>query len=137
MPDNSDFMASLEQATLKIVQQTAANMKTACTLVEWDAKHNCPVDQGQLRADIHSVVHFDDKKIVGTIGNSVKYAEAVHNGSDIYAKDGNGRKDHWIYKAEGGKHAGWHTTRGKKPQPYLEDAKMSNLSKIPGILAGD
>ena len=134
--DNSAFEVSIEKATLEIFLRLRANMETACQVVERDAKIGCPVDQGILRADIHHKVTMAPDEVTGIIGNTLSYAPMVHNGSGIYAKDGNGRKTPWVYHAVGGKYAGWHTTRGQHPQPYLENAKMANLVKIRDILAG-
>ena len=84
---------------------------------------------------IHDV-RINSDEIVGTISNSSEYAPYVHQGTGIYAKDGNGRKTPWKYEAKAGKYKGWHITRGQKPQPFLEKAKLDNKDKISKILAG-
>ena len=56
------------------------------------AKRECPVDQGPLRADIHSEMVETRDRLEGAIGNKLKYAPYVHNGTGIYAVNGDGRK---------------------------------------------
>lgn len=135
MSDNGEFIKSLENATLSIIMKLGANMNKACLTVERSAKQKCPVDSGILRADIQSTVKVSEAAIVGRIGNTVGYAPYVHNGTGIYAKNGDGRKTPWFVPAGiSGKYSeGW-ITRGQKPQPYLEDARAENVGKIVGIL---
>lgn len=90
-------------------------LKKACLMVEAEAKKECPVDDGQLR---QSITHEIDG-LTGAVGTNVEYAPYVHQGTGIYAVNGDGRKDRWSYKDAEGK---WHTTIGQKPQPFLETA---------------
>ena len=132
MSDNSEFISSVENATLAIIAKLTVNMKTAALTVERSAKQNCPVDQGLLRADIKSEVKASSSEIVGEIGNTLEYAPYVHQGTGIYAKDGDGRKTPWVYSTP----SGFFTTKGQKPQPYLENARLENIGKIVTILGG-
>lgn len=136
MSDNEAFVRSIEQATVQIIAETAANMEKACLTVETDAKKECPVDMGLLRASITSEVQVDESGITGIIGSNLEYAPYVHNGTGIYAKDGNGRKTPWGYVSRGGKHKGFHWTQGQCPHPFLENAKLNNMNKIARILGG-
>lgn len=134
--DNEEFIKSIENATLQIVQNVAKNMGKACLVVERDAKINCPVDQGPLRASISHDVNFNANEITGTIFSSLEYAPYVHQGTGIYAVDGGGRKTPWKYEVLAGKYKGWHITKGQKPQPFLQKARDSNKDKIVKILGG-
>lgn len=136
MTNNSEFVASLDNATSKIIQDTIKNVKLAVLVIEAEAKRNVPYDLGVLRASITSDVTFDSVSIVGSIFSNLDYAPYVHQGTGIYAKDGNGRMTPWVYCAKAGKYKGWHTTQGQKPQPFLEDAKLKNKNKIERMLAG-
>lgn len=111
-------------------------MQKACLLVETEAKAQCPVDMGALRASIHSEVEVTSEAIVGRIGSQLEYAPYVHQGTGIYAKEGNGRKTPWKWYGKIGKYKGWHTTDGQKPQPFLQKAITSCRSKIQSILKG-
>jgi len=137
MADNKEFVRSVENATLQIVQKVANNMNKACLVVERDAKINCPVDQGPLRASIQHDVSFSTEEIAGVVYSSSEIAPYVHQGTGIYAKDGNGRKTPWGYTVLSGKYKGFHWTQGQKPQLFLEKAKLDNKDKISKILAGD
>lgn len=131
---NKEFQNSFENATIKIIEELVKNMVTGCLLIERDAKINCPVDEGPLRAAMfHNVGLVDGELIKGTVGNTMEYAPYVHQGTGIYAINGDGRKTPWGYKVNGE----YHWTHGQKPQPFLEDAKIANINKISRLLAGD
>lgn len=134
--DNQAFVKSLEQATLTQIKSVLKNMDTACILLESEAKKECPVDQGILRASITHSAKLEDTSIVGTVGSPLEIAPFVHQGTGLYAVDGKGRKTPWKYKVVAGKYKGWHTTSGQKPQPFLEDAKTKAKSKIEKVLGG-
>lgn len=134
MIDNSTFSKSIEMAKDRILLGISKNMQEACLNVERTAKQNCPKDLGILSASITSEVEQTHTEIVGRIGSNVEYAPYVHNGTGIYAKDGNGRKKPWGYEVKAGKYKGFHWTHGQKPQPFLENAKLSNKALIERML---
>lgn len=98
----------------------------SCLLVEADSKILCPVDDGQLRQSIT----YEVDNYTGAVGTNVEYAPYVHQGTGIFAVNGDGRKDRWCYKDEKGV---WHTTRGQQPNPFLERALDINKNKIKQI----
>lgn len=101
-------------------------LRKAGSMVERDAKRNCPVDTGNLRSSItHEVV--DETCAIGT---NVEYAPYVHQGTGIYATDGSGRNTPWSYQDEEGH---WHTTIGMPPRPFLTSALDSNRDEITRI----
>ncbi len=134
MPDNEEFIRSMENATLKMVMDMSRKMDKACLVVESQAKQNCPVDIGILRASITSETEVTASEIVGRVGTNEEYGPYVHNGTGIYAKDGNGRKTPWGYTVRAGKHKGFHWTQGQRPQPFLENAKLEKKSTVERIL---
>lgn len=96
----------------------------SCLMVESQAKINCPVDDGQLRQSITSEV----KGFVGAIGTNVEYAPYVHQGTGVYAVNGDGRTDvPWCYQDAKGE---WHSTIGQQPNPFLERALDANREDI-------
>lgn len=134
MPDNEEFIRSMENATFKMVMDMSQKMDKACLVVESQAKQNCPVDIGILRASITSETEVTASEIVGRVGTNEEYGPYVHNGTGIYAKDGNGRKTPWGYTVRAGKHKGFHWTKGQRPQPFLENAKLEKKSTVERIL---
>ncbi len=136
MSDNADFVKSVEDATFKMIKQLTGNVEKACIIIEIEAKKGCPVDQGITRASINHDVTLNSDSIVGTVGCSLETAPFVHQGTGLYAKDGNGRKTPWKYKAVAGKYKGWHTTSGQKPQPFLENAKTKSKLRVEKALGG-
>ncbi len=91
--------------------------------VENESKGNCPVDDGTLKA---SISHDVEESTV-YIGSNVEYAPYVHQGTGIYATDGGGRQTPWTYQDAKGK---WHTTKGQKPNPFLQKAVDQNMDKL-------
>ena len=134
MPDNEEFIRSMENATLKMVMDMSRKMDKACLVVESQAKQNCPVDIGILRASITSETEVTASEIVGRVGTNEEYGPYVHNGTGIYAKDGTGRKTPWGYTVRAGKHKGFRWTKGQRPQPFLENAKLEKKSTVERIL---
>ena len=104
-------------------QQMDQALNKACILVENQAKENCPVDTGELRM---SITHYVEGQ-TGIVGTNKHYAPYVEYGTGIEARDGNGRQTPWSYKDAKGE---WHTTRGQKPQPFLEPALLDNEKNI-------
>ena len=95
-----------------------------------EAKELCPVDEGHLRAHIDSYVEDDEDAIRGRVGTDVHYAPYVHQGTGIYAVNGQGRKTPWKWYGEGVKYRGWHVAVGQRPQPFLKDALEQNIDQI-------
>ena len=95
----------------------------SCLIVEAEAKERCPYDDGQLKQSITSVVN----KNTGAVGTNVEYAPYVHQGTGIYAVNGDGRKTRWKYQDAKGE---WHSTIGQPPNPFLEKALDANREEI-------
>ena len=136
MPDNSEFAKSVDNATDQIIQDMKEKMDRSCLVVEGEARKNCPVDQGPLKASITSETETTEEEVIGRVGSNLEYAPYVHNGTGIYAKDGNGRKTPWGYEVKTGRYKGFHWTYGQKPQPFLENAKLTKKNEVEKILGG-
>lgn len=104
-------------------QQMEQALNKACILVENQAKENCPVDTGELRMSITHYVEGD----TGVVGTNKQYAPYVEYGTGLFAKEGNGRQTPWSYQDAKGE---WHSTKGQKPQPFLEPALLDKQKAI-------
>ncbi len=104
-------------------QQMEQALNKACILVENQAKENCPVDTGELRMSITHYVEGD----AGVVGTNKQYAPYVEYGTGLFAVEGNGRQTPWSYQDAKGE---WHSTKGQKPQPFLEPALLDNKKNI-------
>lgn len=123
--NNINGLSSLIKKLNKLSNTSVRDsLEKSCLLVETDAKKLCPVDDGQLRQSITSELINNNN---GAVGTNVEYAPYVHQGTGIYAVNGDGRKDRWSYQDAEGK---WHSTIGQKPQPFLERALDNNRDKI-------
>ena len=136
MADNDDFVQSIRDATAKIALDMEKKVSQACLVVEGEARQLCPVDQGHLRASITSETEITADEIIGRIGSNLEYAPYVHNGTGIYAVNGDGRKTPWVYEVKAGKYKGMHFTVGQRPKPFLSYAIIYNAAQIEKILGG-
>lgn len=126
---------ALNEAQNKIEESMLNKMEKALGLIQKDAKKNAPVDNGPLRAGIDHKKEVVGNEIIGTIGvggPASEYAVYVHQGTGIYAVNGDGRqKVPWIYKDPlTGK---FYSTEGIKPNPFLQKAIDDNKGKLNNI----
>ena len=95
----------------------------SCLLVEKESKNNCPVQTGTLRRSITT----DVNGMKGEVYSPLDYAVFVHQGTRLFAANGDGRKDvPWHYQDDNGN---WHSTSGQHPQPFMEKALDDNKDK--------
>lgn len=114
---------------------TEEGMEKVCLFIEGEAKDRCPTGTGTLRASITYSVEKKDDKIVGYVGSNLDYAPYVHQGTGIYALDGNGRKQvPWTYKDE--RTGEFVSTYGIEPTPFIQDAIDANRDKIMDYFQG-
>lgn len=126
--DASEVKANLDKLIAGLDATLIPLMEKACYMVEGQAKKNCPVDDGLLRASISHDVDAKADIIEGIIGTNLEYAPYVHQGTGIYAEGGNGRTAvPWHYKDPEGN---WHSTKGQKPNPFLQKAVDENKAEI-------
>ena len=104
---NEEFKESIDLATTEIMKRLYENMTAVCLTVEGEAKKLCPVDTGVLRAAMLHQVSMNDTSVIGVVGNSSEIAVYVHQGTGLYAINGDGRKTPWGYKTESGKYKGF------------------------------
>lgn len=124
--ENADEV--FDAITKQITNGVREGITQACLIVEYDAKVDCPVDDGVLRQSITHSVEEEEGMVVGYVGTNVEYAPYVHQGTGIYAVEGNGRKEvPWVYKGKDGK---FYSTKGIKPRPFIYNAMEKNRSKI-------
>ena len=95
----------------------------SCLLVEKESKNNCPVQTGTLRRSITT----DVNGMKGEVYSPLDYAVFVHQGTRLFAANGDGRKDvPWHYQDDNGN---WHSTSGQHPNPFMERALDENKDK--------
>ena len=127
--DDEMLQQALKDLQKNMPDEVAECMSKACAAVEAEAKARCPVDSGELRRSITFDVKQDTDETKGIVGTTIDYAPYVHEGTGIYAKAGNGRKDvPWYYYSE--KDGKLHRTYGNHPQPFLEEAVEAKKQEI-------
>jgi len=115
-----DAMAKLLKEAPAIMQEELSKAVTALALfIEGEAKHNCPVDTGNLRASIHTVVESLFEAYVGT---NTQYAPDVEYGTDPHVITARNAKALHFFGKNGPVFARSVKHPGTTAQPYLEPA---------------
>ena len=135
MADTRAFEQACDNSVNKMQELLMQNMELTLDHIAEKAKGRVGVGTGALRADTRSLgVEIVGDEVHGAVGNSLEYAIYHHQGTGIYASDGNGRKTPWVY--EDPKTGDKIYTRGSKPNPYLKDTIEQEQSTISKLLGG-
>ena len=135
MADTRAFEQSCDNSVNQMQELLMQNMELTLDHVAGKAKERVGVGTGALRADTRSLgVEIVGDEVHGAVGNSLEYAIYHHQGTGIYASDGNGRKTPWVYEDQ--KTGEKIYTRGSKPNPYLKDTIEQEQSTISKLLGG-
>lgn len=134
MADTRAFEKACDEADKLVLDILVQNMELTLDHVAEKAKEKVGVDTGALRADTRSLgVEIVGDEVHGAVGNSLEHAIYHHQGTGIYAVNGDGRKTPWSYDDPKTGEKIW--TKGSKPNPYLKDTieqEQSTLSKLLG-----
>ena len=135
MADTRVFEQACDNSVNKMQELLMQNMELTLDHIAEKAKEKVGVGTGALRADTRSLgVEIVGDEVQGAVGNSLEYAIYHHQGTGIYAVNGNGRKTPWVY--EDPKTGEKIYTRGSKPNPYLKDTIEQEQSTISKLLGG-
>lgn len=115
-----------------------------CITLVQEAQEKCPIgdgsgERGHIRESIDHTVTYENGVFTGRVGSNNEIAIYVHEGTGLYAIEGNGRKEvPWTYQDRKGK---WHSTKGMHPKQFLREAIEENrdfiLENFEGILTND
>lgn len=136
MADTRAFEKACDEADKLVLDILVQNMELTLDHVAEKAKEKVGVGTGALRADTRSLgVEIVGDEVHGAVGNSLEHAIYHHQGTGIYAVNGDGRKTPWSYDDPKTGEKIW--TRGSKPNPYLKDTIEQEQSTISKLLGGD
>lgn len=131
MLNTEEFLKSLHAYKEQRITTLTKNLETISNKILEDAKERTPVDIGTLKENSGYFVKVEGNKIIATIGFMEFYSVYVHQGTGLFALNGDGRKTPWWWKGTTEKWEGWHYTHGQKPKQFLWDAVVNNLDLIP------
>ena len=135
MADTRAFEQACDNSVNKMQELLMQNMEQTLDHVAGKAKEKVGVGTGALRADTRSLgVEIVGDEVHGSVGNSLEHAIYHHQGTGIYAVNGDGRKTPWV--CEDPKTGEKIYTRGSKPNPYLKDTIEQEQSTISKLLGG-
>ena len=135
MADTRAFEQACDNSVNKMQELLMQNMELTLDHVAGKAKEKVGVGTGALRADTRSLgVEIVGDEVHGSVDNSLEHAIYHHQGTGIYAVNGDGRKTPWVY--EDPKTGEKIYTRGSKPNPYLKDTIEQEQSTISKLLGG-
>ena len=109
----------------KIHQTGEAFLEEVGGEIEAQTKQNTKVDTGKTKGSFEHKVDADKMEV--QIGSRYKNALWEELGTGIYALNGDGRKNKWVYRTPDGK---FHATVGKKPRRALYRAYNSKKNVI-------
>ena len=136
MADTRAFEKSCDDSVKQMQELILHNMESTLDYLAQKAGNKVGVDTGALRADTKSLgSKVIGDEVHGAVGNTLDYALYHHQGTGIYALNGDGRKTPWVY--EDPKTGEKIYTRGSKPNPYLKDTIEQEQSTISKMLGGD
>ena len=133
--NTDEFISSIHSAIKYQVETIEQNTNKVAEKILEESKDRTPVDIGTLRDNSDFEVKKEDYELVAWIGYFEFYGVYVHQGTGIFALNGDGRKTKWNWFGTTEKWAGWHTTHGQKPKQFLWDTLTDYIDKIPLLLA--
>lgn len=127
--DDTEVLLKLDELIdNKLPEALEKAMKQAVLFLEGESKKNCPAVKGTLRQSITNDVEVKQDGVYGYVGSNLDYAPYVHQGTGIYALDGNGRDEvPWRYQDAQGN---WITTYGIEAHPFIQEAIDANRANI-------
>lgn len=140
--NNAETIKRIREYADQLPQKVYEAMEYSMLSLMEPLKREAPVDNGLLRASITYDININEKnQVVARVGimsgqasdsgvTVGQYALWVHQGTGIYAEEGNGRKTPWRYYVEDGKYKGWHLTQGQKANPFLRRGVNNNKANI-------
>ena len=135
MADTRAFEQSCDNSVNKMQELLMQNMEQTLDHVAGKAKEKVGVGTGALRADTRSLgVEIVGDEVHGAVGNSLEHAIYHHQGTGIYAVNGDGRKTPWSYDDPKTGEEIW--TKVSKPNPYLKDTIEQEQGNIAKWLGG-
>lgn len=127
--DDSEVLLKLDKLIEEqLPKALEKSMKQAVLFLEGESKKNCPAVKGTLRQSITNDVEVKQDGVYGYVGSNLDYAPYVHQGTGIYALDGNGRDEvPWSYQDAQGN---WITTYGIPATPFIQNAIDANRAEV-------
>ena len=134
--DNIEINIHTDEAIKAMEKQIEVALNAVGLEAEGDAKVELEsdprrVDTGRLRNSVTHLVTTERGEKYAVIGTNVEYGKWVHEGTGIYAVNGDGRKTGWWYTDDKGES---HFTRGMHPNRFLRNAIEKNADKYKGII---
>ena len=122
-----NILDNLENISSKLDGAVQNGVAKGGKAIQAQCKAECPVDTGELRNSIVEETTGGGGKYTSEIGPTVDYGIYVEMGTGIYA---GGRQTPWS-KGQ------WHTTRGQRPQPYMEPGFEAGKDEAVEILTNE
>ena len=133
--DDTEVLLKLDELIENQLPQALEKaMKDAVLFLEAESKKNCPAIKGTLRQSITNEVEVKPDGVYGYVGSNLDYAPYVHQGTGIFAIDGNGRSEvPWRYQDAQGN---WYSTYGMLSTPFIQDAINANRDAVTQFFKG-
>lgn len=107
-----DFERTVDRFEKHVIREVKRVIAKTAEMIASQATALAPVDDGNLKRSID--VDYAKGGLTAIITVGAAYAIYVEYGTGIYATEGNGRNDPWVYFKDGK----YYFTRGMKAQPF-------------------
>ncbi len=131
---NESITINLDNLMKKVLpEQVIKALDDVCLTIIQDAQKRFPKESkneegGRIRESLGYAITEENGVFTGRVGSNNEIAIYVHEGTGLYAIEGNGRKDvPWSYQDRKGN---WHTTSGMHPNQFLREAIEENRDYI-------
>lgn len=135
--DYKDTIESLKDYRIDLKNKLMINLDKVSNEILEESRNKAPIDIGIMRENsgYFTKKQNDSSKIVSYVGFMEFYAVYVHQGTGLFALNGDGRQTPWWWKGTTEKWEGWHRTTGQAPKQFLWDTYTDYIEQIPTLLA--
>lgn len=135
MLEYKETVEDIKHYKAKLKEKLIDNMNHINADMLEESRENAPIDIGIMRENSGYFVKEEENGIVAFIGFMEFYSVYVHQGTGLFALQGDGRQTPWWWKGTTEKWLGWHHTHGQRPKQFLWDTYVAYIDRIPILLA--
>lgn len=125
--------SNLEEIIKKLEDAATRGIEDVLDTLQIETKDISRIDTGKTSESYETVTEVGPQEgiIQGAIGSNEMNAIWEEFGTGLYAENGDGRQDPWVYRGSDGN---WYTTVGKTANAPLRGALAKRKAQIPKLI---
>lgn len=136
---NLEYKTTLEDLKnykINLKNKLIHNLDNVSNEILENSREIAPIDIGIMRENsgYYTKELEESGEIISYVGFMEFYAVYVHQGTGLFALNGDGRQTPWWWKGTTEKWEGWHRTTGQRPKQFLWDTYIDYIEHIPILL---